>query len=65
MLSALRAIAGNDDVKDAVVNAGGTELIVLAINRHLSNAQVILFLLSSEKRCLCLGIKLQLWRLGD
>uniref|UniRef100_A0AAR2LNZ9 Armadillo repeat containing 6 n=1 Tax=Pygocentrus nattereri TaxID=42514 RepID=A0AAR2LNZ9_PYGNA len=40
VLSALRAIAGNDDVKDAVVNAGGTELIVMAINRHMGNAQV-------------------------
>ncbi|KAK2868367.1 hypothetical protein Q7C36_000238 [Tachysurus vachellii] len=40
VLSAVRAIAGNDDVKDAVVNVGGTELIVMAINRHLSNAQV-------------------------
>ncbi|XP_062843684.1 armadillo repeat-containing protein 6 [Trichomycterus rosablanca] len=40
VLSALRAIAGNDDVKDAVVAAGGTELIVMAINRHMSNAQV-------------------------
>ncbi|XP_066513510.1 armadillo repeat-containing protein 6-like [Hoplias malabaricus] len=40
VLSALRAIAGNDDVKDAIVNAGGTELIVMAINRNMSNAQV-------------------------
>ncbi|TSP09101.1 Armadillo repeat-containing protein 6 [Bagarius yarrelli] len=40
VLSALRAIAGNDDVKDAIVNAGGTEIIVMAINRHMSNAQV-------------------------
>ncbi|KAB5535790.1 hypothetical protein PHYPO_G00121990 [Pangasianodon hypophthalmus] len=40
VLSALRAIAGNDDVKDAIVNAGGTELIVMAVNRHMSNAQV-------------------------
>lgn len=40
LLSALRAIAGNDDVKDAVVNAGGVELIVIAMNRHMSNAQV-------------------------
>lgn len=42
VLSALRAIAGNDDVKDAIVNAGGTELIVMAVNRHMSNAQVIM-----------------------
>ncbi|XP_026877545.2 armadillo repeat-containing protein 6 [Electrophorus electricus] len=40
VLSALRAIAGNDDVKDAIVSAGGTELIVMAINRHMGNAQV-------------------------
>lgn len=40
MLSAIRAVAGNDDVKDAIVNAGGTDLIVLAISRHLGNPQV-------------------------
>ncbi|KAJ8357730.1 hypothetical protein SKAU_G00205240 [Synaphobranchus kaupii] len=40
VLSALRAIAGNDDVKDAIVKAGGTELIVMAMNRHMSNPQV-------------------------
>ncbi|XP_017350460.1 armadillo repeat-containing protein 6 [Ictalurus punctatus] len=40
VLSALRAIAGNDDVKDGIVNAGGAELIVMAVNRHMSNAQV-------------------------
>ncbi|XP_055059745.2 armadillo repeat-containing protein 6 [Misgurnus anguillicaudatus] len=40
VLSALKGIAGNDDVKDAVVNAGGAELIVMAMNRHMSNAQV-------------------------
>ncbi|XP_052405492.1 armadillo repeat-containing protein 6 isoform X4 [Carassius gibelio] len=40
VLSALKAIAGNDDVKDAIVNAGGAELIVMAMNRHMSNAQV-------------------------
>ncbi|KAL4608055.1 armadillo repeat-containing protein 6 [Arapaima gigas] len=40
VLSALRAIAGNDDVKDATVNAGGPQLIVLAMNRHMSNPQV-------------------------
>lgn len=42
MLSALRAIAGNDDVKDGIVNAGGAELIVMAVNRHMSNVQVTL-----------------------
>lgn len=55
VLSALRAIAGNDDVKDAIVNAGGTELIVMAVNRHMSNAQVTALLssdrIASEKCC--------------
>ncbi|XP_038627966.1 armadillo repeat-containing protein 6 isoform X2 [Tachyglossus aculeatus] len=40
VLSALRAIAGNDDVKDAIVNAGGTDLIVLAMTRHLASPQI-------------------------
>lgn len=40
VLSAIRAVAGNDDVKDAIVNAGGTDLIVLAISHHLANPQV-------------------------
>ncbi|NWH96412.1 ARMC6 protein, partial [Aegithalos caudatus] len=40
VLSALRALAGNDDVKDAIVGAGATELIVLALSRHLGSAQV-------------------------
>lgn len=40
VLSAIRAVAGNDDVKDAVVNAGGVELIVLSMNRHTSNPSV-------------------------
>ncbi|XP_020636648.3 armadillo repeat-containing protein 6 [Pogona vitticeps] len=40
VLSAIRAIAGNDDVKDAIVNAGGTDLIILAMSRHLGNPQV-------------------------
>ncbi|KAL2098121.1 hypothetical protein ACEWY4_007328 [Coilia grayii] len=40
VLSAIKAIAGNDDVKDGVVKAGGLELIVLAMNRHMANAQV-------------------------
>lgn len=37
VLSAIRAVAGNDDVKDAVVNAGGVQLIVAAMNRHMGN----------------------------
>lgn len=40
VLSALRAIAGNDDVKDAIVRAGGTESIVAAMTRHLASPQV-------------------------
>ncbi|XP_065729976.1 armadillo repeat-containing protein 6 isoform X3 [Phocoena phocoena] len=40
VLSALRAIAGNDDVKDAIVRAGGTEPIVSAMTRHLASPQV-------------------------
>lgn len=40
MLSALRAIAGNDDVKDAIVRAGGTESIVAAMTQHLASPQV-------------------------
>lgn len=40
VLSAIRAVAGNDDVKDAIVDAGATELIVLAISHHLGNPQV-------------------------
>ncbi|XP_061458057.1 armadillo repeat-containing protein 6 isoform X4 [Rhineura floridana] len=40
VLSAIRAIAGNDDVKDAIVNAGGTDLIVLAMSHHLGSPLV-------------------------
>ncbi|NXH13992.1 ARMC6 protein, partial [Bucco capensis] len=40
VLSAIRAVAGNDDVKDAIVSAGATELIVLAISHHLGNPQI-------------------------
>ncbi|XP_063017294.1 armadillo repeat-containing protein 6 isoform X1 [Melospiza melodia melodia] len=40
VLSAIRALAGNDDVKDAIVDAGATELIVLAISHHLGNPQI-------------------------
>ncbi|XP_062965547.1 armadillo repeat-containing protein 6 [Cynocephalus volans] len=40
VLSALRAIAGNDDVKDAIIRAGGTEPIVAAMTRHLTSPQV-------------------------
>lgn len=40
ILSAIRAVAGNDDVKDAVVSAGGVQLIVMAMNKHMSNSAV-------------------------
>ncbi|NXN82593.1 ARMC6 protein, partial [Bombycilla garrulus] len=40
VLGAIRAVAGNDDVKDAIVGAGATDLIVLAISQHLGNPQV-------------------------
>uniref|UniRef100_A0A670KFD6 Armadillo repeat containing 6 n=3 Tax=Podarcis muralis TaxID=64176 RepID=A0A670KFD6_PODMU len=40
VMSAIQAIAGNDDVKDAIVNAGGTDLIVLAMTRHLGSPLV-------------------------
>ncbi|XP_074507156.1 armadillo repeat-containing protein 6 [Sebastes fasciatus] len=50
VLSAIRAIAGNDDVKDAVVNAGGVQLIVFAMNRHMSNSAVC------EQGCACLSV---------
>ncbi|XP_042353457.1 armadillo repeat-containing protein 6, partial [Plectropomus leopardus] len=50
VLSAIRAVAGNDDVKDAVVNAGGVQLIVIAMNRHMSNSAVC------EQGCACLSV---------
>uniref|UniRef100_A0A3P8SWL6 Armadillo repeat containing 6 n=1 Tax=Amphiprion percula TaxID=161767 RepID=A0A3P8SWL6_AMPPE len=50
VLSAIRAVAGNDDVKDAVVNAGGVQLIVIAMNRHMSNSVVC------EQGCACLSV---------
>lgn len=40
ILSAIRAVAGNDDVKDAVANAGGVQLIVIVMNRHISSPLV-------------------------
>ncbi|XP_039999623.1 armadillo repeat-containing protein 6 [Xiphias gladius] len=50
VLSAIQAVAGNDDVKDAVVNTGGVQLIVIAMNRHMSNAAVC------EHGCACLSV---------
>uniref|UniRef100_A0A8C8YH29 Armadillo repeat-containing protein 6 n=1 Tax=Prolemur simus TaxID=1328070 RepID=A0A8C8YH29_PROSS len=40
VLGALRAIAGNDDVKDAIIHAGGTESIVATMTQHLASPQV-------------------------
>ncbi|XP_048198571.1 armadillo repeat-containing protein 6 isoform X2 [Perognathus longimembris pacificus] len=40
VLGTLRAIAGNDDVKDAIVRAGGPECIMAAMTRHLASPQV-------------------------
>ncbi|XP_027877629.1 armadillo repeat-containing protein 6 [Xiphophorus couchianus] len=50
VLSAIRALAGNDDVKDTVVNAGGVDLIVIAMNRHINNPAVC------EQACACLSV---------
>ncbi|XP_051253512.1 armadillo repeat-containing protein 6 [Dicentrarchus labrax] len=50
ILSAIRAVAGNDDVKDAVVNAGGVQLIVIAMNRHMNNSGVC------DQGCACLSV---------
>ncbi|XP_051893822.1 armadillo repeat-containing protein 6 [Pristis pectinata] len=49
VLGAFRAVAGNDEVKDAIINAGGTDLIVLAMNRHMGSPQVC------EQGCAALG----------
>ncbi|XP_051943188.1 armadillo repeat-containing protein 6 isoform X1 [Hippocampus zosterae] len=50
VLSAIRAVAGNDDVKDAVVKAGGVQLIVIAMNRHVATSAVC------EQGCACLSV---------
>ncbi|KAM9790229.1 armadillo repeat-containing protein 6 [Syngnathus typhle] len=50
VLSAIRAVAGNDDVKDAVVKAGGVQLIVIAMNRHMTISAVC------EQGCACLSV---------
>ncbi|XP_078054739.1 armadillo repeat-containing protein 6 [Mustelus asterias] len=50
VLGAFRAIAGNDEVKDAIINAGGTDLIVLAMNRHMGSPQIC------EQGCAALGM---------
>lgn len=50
VLSAIRAVAGNDDVKDTVVDSGGVQLIVIAMNRHMGNAAVC------DQGCACLSV---------
>ncbi|XP_061879515.1 armadillo repeat-containing protein 6 isoform X1 [Entelurus aequoreus] len=50
VLSGIRAVAGNDDVKDAVVKAGGVQLVVVVMNRHQTNAAVC------EQGCACLSV---------
>ncbi|XP_034038972.1 LOW QUALITY PROTEIN: armadillo repeat-containing protein 6 [Thalassophryne amazonica] len=50
VLSAIKAIAGNDDVKDAVVNAGVVQLTVIAMNRHMNISSVC------ERGCACLSV---------
>uniref|UniRef100_A0A8C4SUW2 Armadillo repeat containing 6 n=1 Tax=Erpetoichthys calabaricus TaxID=27687 RepID=A0A8C4SUW2_ERPCA len=40
VLNALRAIAGNDDVKDAISASGGIQITILALNRHVGSSQV-------------------------
>lgn len=57
VLSAIWAIAGNDDVKDAIVNTGGTDLIVLAMSHHLASPQVYTSMCAGDSLCfgaLCL-----------
>ncbi|XP_019620441.1 PREDICTED: armadillo repeat-containing protein 6-like [Branchiostoma belcheri] len=39
-ISLLKAIAGNDDVKTKIVQTGGMELIITALNIHIGVAQV-------------------------
>lgn len=50
VLSALRAMACNDAVKDAIVRAGGTETIVATMTRHLTSPQVC------ERSCAALSV---------
>ena len=40
VLGMLKAIAGNDNVKIAIVNAGGIPYIIQAVSRHIKQAQV-------------------------
>ncbi|XP_068197129.1 armadillo repeat-containing protein 6 [Antennarius striatus] len=50
VFSAIRAVAGNDDVKDAAVHVGGVQLIVIAMNRHMNISAVC------EQGCACLSV---------
>ena len=45
----LKAIAGNDDVKTSIVDAGGLPLIVSAMTTHLKHPTV------AEQGCLAIG----------
>ena len=49
MCTLLRAIAGNDDVKTSIVDAGGLGLIVLAMTTHAKQPMV------AEQGCGALG----------
>ena len=49
MCTLLRAIAGNDDVKTSIVDAGGLGLIVLAMTTHAKQPMV------AEQGCAALG----------
>ena len=40
VLGMLKAIAGNDNVKVAIVNAGGIVNILEAVNKHIKQPQV-------------------------
>ena len=49
MCTLLRAIAGNDDVKTSIVDAGGLGLIVIAMTTHAKQSLV------AEQGCAALG----------
>ena len=40
VLGVLKAVAGNDEVKTAIAEAGGIELIIAAMNKHIKQAKV-------------------------
>ncbi|XP_052797041.1 armadillo repeat-containing protein 6-like [Mya arenaria] len=39
-LTVLKALAGNDDIKIAIVKAGGVQLVLAAMTQHQGNAQI-------------------------